>query len=156
MKGREDLSRARVALIDRITELSNAGGWPEDMALVASVLSALREGTDDGDARAVALAKRLPRLVGMRAGFEFEVAEWIGMLRRAETMDAALSITTETDEETGAVTAVRVAEVPGGTAMDGDHRIMAFTGQMRGPVVRLTGEPKTGRSPWTAQDGEPS
>lgn len=120
-RSRDELSRARVALIDKITEIANDGAWPGDMVLVASVLAGLREGTEAGDRQATVLARRMP-------GGNLDVAEWIALLRRAEAMDTALAITTETTED-GTVTSVSVAVTNLGAGMDGMHRVMAFTGE---------------------------
>ncbi len=128
-RSRDELSRARVALVDKITELCNNRGWPDDVVLVASVLAALREDTEAGDQSAMALARRLPRLVGVPAGMEFEVAEWIALLRRAEAMDAVLA-----GQGSGGVVATPgsetwvVVERPGQRLIDGMDRIRFAAG----------------------------
>lgn len=127
-RSRDELSRARVALVDKITELCNNRGWPDDVVLVASVLAALREDTEAGDKAAMALARRLPGR-SVAGGGQFDVAEWIALLRRAEAMDAVLA-----GQGSGGVVATPgsetwvVVERPGQRLIDGMDRIRFAAG----------------------------
>lgn len=157
-RSRDELSKARVKLIDKITEFANAGSWPEDMVLVAAVLAALREDTEAGDKIAMQLARRLPGR-SVEGGGQFEVAEWIALLRRAEAMDAALALEAQADggmyqmptPKTWLQIQEGAVERSLQRSVDGMDRIMMFTGKVDGtePTVVLRGEPKTGQSWWS-------